>query len=166
MTSENLSTTPSTPQLPTPISKIYPLLFLIFGAAGFLDASYLTAKHYLGGTLECNLLKGCEAVTTSAYSAWFGIPFSLFGALFYLTVLLLTVYYFDKKNLKTLRWLAMISPIGFLASIWFVYLQVFVIGALCEFCILSAITSTLLFAVGATVYLKYFHRAGTGLTSW
>jgi uncharacterized membrane protein len=43
------------------------------GFVGFLDAVYLTAKHYTGFEITCSLVHGCEQVLTSQFATVFGI---------------------------------------------------------------------------------------------
>ncbi len=121
---------------------------IITALIGFTDATYLTVKHYSGEELNCNIFDGCNIVTASPYSEVFGFPVALLGAMFYLSVLLLTLFYIDREKPVILSMITPITIAGFLASVWFMYLQFFVIEALCQYCILSAITSTLLFIFG------------------
>ncbi len=151
MTSSNES---SSGQL-TATPKWLAILFLLFSAAGFADATYLAAKHYLGSPVTCNLLKGCEQVTSSQYATIFGVSVALLGAIFYLTIFLLSIIYLDTKKEKVFWLAAVVTPIGFLASLWFVHLQMFVIKALCLYCIVSAVTSTTLFILGLLRLNKY-----------
>lgn len=51
--------------------------FLILGFLGFLDATYLTVKHYLGTPINCSIFEGCEKVTTSQYATVGGVPVSV-----------------------------------------------------------------------------------------
>ncbi len=130
------------------VPKWLVLSFVVFSFLGFLDAAYLTAQHYLGLPLPCSILKGCEQVTNSPYSVFAGFPVALFGAFFYLTVFILTVVYFDTGHTKIFSFLARFVFLGFAASLYFLYIQLFVIGAVCIYCVGSATTSTLLFVLG------------------
>ncbi len=121
---------------------------------GFADASYLTFTHYSGISPACSVIEGCEEVTTSAYSSVFGIPVALGGALFYLTMMLLSVMTIESKKQCPLKIAGYLSPAGFLASVWFVYLQIYVIEAICVYCMGSAISSTLLFILGMIALKK------------
>lgn len=127
---------------------------IIVSFIGFLDASYLTVAHYGGIDLTCTILKGCEEVTTSEYSVIFGVPLALLGVFYYLTVLLLSLIYFDTKNRFILKIIPPLTVAGLFASAWFVYLQLFVIKAICEYCMISAATSTTLFIFGIFIF-KY-----------
>lgn len=138
------------------ILKWLPVLFIALSFLGFSDATYLTAKHYLGTPVTCILFQGCEQVTTSPYSVVYGVPVALLGALYYAAVLILTVAYLDSKRIGMLKLAAAITPAGFLASLWFVYLQLFVIKAICFYCMLSAMTSTALFGLG--MYALFANR--------
>ena len=130
--------------------------FPALSAIGFADATYLTVKHFLGTPIPCAILKGCEQVANSQYAVVFGIPVALLGSFYYLTILVLAAIYFDSRQPSVLKLLAYLTPFGFLASLWFVYLQVFVIKAICLYCMVSAATSTILFIMGMT-YLAH-HR--------
>jgi len=126
--------------------------FLFFSAVGFADATYLVVKHFSGGPILCGDSGGCDVVTTSVYSTIFGIPVALLGALYYLTVFLLVIGYIDKKKEQLLTLASWFTWAGLVASIYFVILQLFVIGDICRYCMGSAATSTLLFITGM-VYL-------------
>ena len=133
------------------------LSFIIVSFLGFLDASYLTVKHYTGGTITCSLTDGCDTVTNSEYSQIFGIPVALMGMLYYLSVLGLSLLYFDTRNPKFARLLLPLTCLGVAASAWFVYAQIALIEAICQYCMLSATTSTVLFVFGLLT-LKYHEK--------
>ncbi|MCR4322736.1 MAG: vitamin K epoxide reductase family protein [Candidatus Azambacteria bacterium] len=133
--------------------KIAAILFCVVSAIGLLDAAYLTAKHYQGGIPPCTI-HGCETVLTSAQSEVAGIPIALFGALYYGMILLLSFTYILRKKELFMRCVAYLTPAGFIASAYFVYLQLFVIKAICIYCMASATTSTILFILGIYVIIK------------
>lgn len=121
---------------------------------GFLDAAYLSLEHFLGRVPPCSIVEGCEQVTTSVYSIIAGVPVALLGAVFYLTVLVLSIVYLDTKRNGPLTFAARLTIIGFVASLAFVYIQLFVIHAICIYCMFSALTSTTLFILGMMVLRK------------
>jgi uncharacterized membrane protein len=129
-------------------------LFLAVSFLGFLDASYLTISHFTGADLNCSITNGCAQVTSSEYSVVFGVPVSLMGVLYYLSVFILSFLYFDIRRKEIFEFIRPLTVAGFLSSAWFVYLQLFVIHAICQYCMASAITSTILFILGI-VSLKY-----------
>jgi len=116
---------------------------------GFLDATYLAVKHYTGGPINCSILNGCDKVVTSPYAVVLGVPVALAGAVYYLTLFLLAVVYVDGRRARFFRLAVFIAFAGFFASLWFVYLQVFILNALCLYCLFSAADSTVLSILGA-----------------
>ena len=138
---------------PAALSNWLPITFLILSAIGFADATYLTIQHFLRMPVACSVVHGCEIVLTSRFSTIGPIPISLLGSAYYLTILVLSVAYLDSKKTNVLNLAAKLTPVGFLTSLILVYLQIFVIHAICLYCAGSAITSTLLFIV-AIVYLR------------
>ena len=127
--------------------------FLAVSFLGFLDATYLTAQHYLGTIPPCVITTGCETVLTSEHSIIFGIPTALLGSVYYLLLFFLAILSLDMKS-EIIRFAAFFTPMGFLASSWFVYLQLFVIKEICFYCIVSAATSTILFILGLFIIIK------------
>lgn len=144
MPSEPLSSLLALPKT----SKRWLTALTVVAVLGFIDAAYLTAVHYLHIVPPCSVVQGCEQVTTSVYSTIGPVPVALLGAMYYLVMALLGVAALDAKSVKLARLLVLLSPFGFLASIGFVYLQLFVIEAICLYCLFSALTSTLIFVFG------------------
>ena len=125
---------------------------IVVSFLGFLDASYLTIKHFRGEVAPCSLLEGCEVVTTSKYSTIGDIPISLFGAMFYISVLAAAFFYLDTKSTKAIKSIPLLTLTGFIVSAVLVYLQIFVLKAICVYCMFSALTSTLLFVIGILIF--------------
>ncbi len=126
------------------VGVIFILFFAFFGMA---DSAYLT-QHELSGTpLLCNIgnLSGCNVVASSQYSHIFGIPLAEFGILFYSVIFVLAaleIVLFDQLLRRALQAL---SFIGLLSSIYFTFVQIFLIGAFCVYCFASALTTLLIF---------------------
>ena len=122
---------------------------------GFLDATYLTVEHYRGVVPPCAIIEGCEEVTTSAYSRILGVPVALGGSIFYFVIFILSILRFERENDKFLRFAAYLTPLSLLASLWFLYLQLFVIKAICIYCVFSVLTSSTLFILSLILIKKY-----------
>lgn len=118
---------------------------LIFATIGFADATHLSISHYTGTDLRCGPTGGCNTVTGSAYATVFGIPVALLGAIYYASMIILSIAFLDARSEKILNILKWIPILGLGASVWFVFLQLFVIHAICLYCMVSAGTSTMLF---------------------
>lgn len=125
--------------------------FLLLSLIGFLDSAYLTGQHYGGETLSCPVTGGCDLVSKSTYAVVSGVPVALLGAVYYLSVFLLCVAYFDTRRAVFMRVVAHATWLGLAASAYFVVVQAAVLGAYCFYCLISAATSTLLFVLGRLV---------------
>lgn len=144
-----------TQQQPVPrIPKNLVIAIAIVALIGFADATYLAAKFYQGVPPPCSLINGCEIVTTSRYATMFGISVAAYGALYYLTVLVLTLLYLDLKKPRLGKLLLPIAAVGFGFSGWFIFAQLALLKAICLYCMLSAGTSTTLFILSIVLFLK------------
>jgi uncharacterized membrane protein len=110
---------------------------------GLLDASYLALERMIGDTSGfCPTGGGCTTVQSSAYSALFGIPLAYIGVAGYLTMLALALLALSAERLAGLRVTALLlalAGLGVLFSLYLSYLQVAVIGAICFWCVVSAL---------------------------
>lgn len=135
------------------------LLFgvVILALLGLADAWYLAESALSGASLACDIsgLSGCNLVAQSEYSRLFGVPLAVYGAVFYALFFVLSacVWFFHNRTLYHV--LVASAVVGILASTYFLYLQFFVIKALCIYCIASFVIALLLFG-GAAVLWKRF----------
>lgn len=134
-----------------------PAIFVAVVASliGLADSAYLTAKHYTDKNVPCNLITGCETVLKSSYAEFYGIPTAAFGAIAYFFAFSLVVLVFY-GNSKLWNIFGILSIVMVLFTAWLIYLQAFVIGAFCQFCLISAATSfTLLLSyIASKTFLK------------
>jgi uncharacterized membrane protein len=138
-----------------------PLLVTTFSLLGLADSSYLAYERFsLGGSqvLGCSIFEGCDVVTSGAYSTIAGVPVALLGVFYYLFTLTITILWWKKKNDLLLNLLRMTSTVGFVASLYFVYLQAFVIQSFCSYCLLSALSSTLIFVLVLVILTSTKYR--------
>jgi uncharacterized membrane protein len=129
----------------------YLYAMLVFSGVGFLDALYLSVERVLNRVPPCSFLHGCEKVTTSPYALLYGIPLSFLGVAFYLTMLIGLVLFLDTKKIIIIKLLGAATAFGFIFSLYLAYLQLFVIKAICIYCMLSALSSATLFIFGLLV---------------
>jgi uncharacterized membrane protein len=123
--------------------KIFSIAAVVLAAAGLADSAYLTAKHFSGGEVPCSIIEGCEQVLSSTYAEVYGIPTAAFGAAAYFAAFSLALLtYYGNSRLWNLFGILTLAMAGF--TVWLVYLQAYVIGAFCQFCLISAATTTLL----------------------
>lgn len=138
------------------LSKKIIWALIIIALIGFIDASYLTITHFTGADVNCSITGGCDAVLSSKYAVIFGIPMSALGLLYYTGIFLLSLTYLELHNKLILKVLTFLTASGFLFSLWLVYLQLFVIEEICQYCMLSAISSTILMILG-TRLIKHWN---------
>ncbi|MBV8858511.1 MAG: hypothetical protein JOZ02_16375 [Acidobacteria bacterium] len=112
--------------------------------AGVADATYLTVEHLTGQSVRCMVVSGCDEVLQSSYATVAaGVPVAAVGALAYFAVFsLATLAAFGYDGARKL--LAPLVAVMFLATLWFLYLQAFVIKAFCTYCLISATVTTVL----------------------
>ncbi len=136
------------------ISQALLLTFLVISFLGFLDSTYLAVEHFRGEIPPCTVVQGCEEVTTSKYSVVLGVPLALVGSFYYLVVFSLVVLYWQKSNFLFLKLAMGLTVFGFIFSLVFLYLQIFVIEAICIYCLFSLLTSTGLFVLSLISFYK------------
>ena len=118
--------------------------------AGIFVALYLTLyKVGIIGELSCSI-GSCETVNTSKYSRFLGLPVAGWGLLFYLDVFVIAVIsalprFEDERALSIV--LVAESAVGVLFSAWLTYLELFVIHAICIWCVTSAVIVTAILLV-------------------
>ena len=115
----------------------------IVSLAGLADAAYLSVQALTGETLSCGGSPDCFRVLGSAYAKVGGVPVALLGALAYFTVFALAT--FAAFGYARAR-IFLIPIVGamFLATLWFLYVQAFVLHAYCRYCLFSAAITFLL----------------------
>lgn len=116
--------------------------WIIAGLAlvGLLVSGYLLITYVTPVPLICDNTGGCHVVRASAYAAFFGIPTPAYGVVFY-TVL--GVFAAIEKR----SWLKTLTLAGLLVSLVLSYIEAFVLGAWCIWCVASALVATAAFLV-------------------
>ena len=112
--------------------------------AGLADAVYLTVEHLSGQSVRCMFVSGCDEVLQSSYATVAGgVPVAAVGLAAYFTAFsLATLAAFGYDGARKL--LTPLVAVMFLATLWFLYLQAFVIKAFCTYCLISAAVTTVL----------------------
>jgi uncharacterized membrane protein len=138
-----------------PILGVHPALILAFlDVIGLVIAAYLTVVEMSGGVPVCGPIKGCEEVARSEYSRIGGIPVAVFGVGLSLLLLTLAVAWW-KTNLYVLLLAHYgLSLAGVIFEAYFIYLQVFVIGAVCVWCASYGISLIARFVIALIVWLR------------
>ena len=126
------------------------MLVALVALAGVFVASYLT-MYKLGyiGTLAC-AVGSCETVQTSKWATFLGFPVGAWGVAYYIFVLGLAIagltgQLADSRRLSEI--LLGVTGFGLVFSLWLTYLELFVINAICMWCVVSAVLATILFVI-------------------
>jgi uncharacterized membrane protein len=123
----------------------------LLAALGALDAAYLTYIKLAHVEAICRGVGDCESVNSSIYSEIHGIPIAVFGLLAYLAILALLGLETRLALLQDYGPLSIfgLALTGTLYSAYLTYVELFVIHAVCPYCVASAllITGLLVLAV-------------------
>jgi uncharacterized membrane protein len=124
------------------------MLAALVALAGVFVALYLML-YKLGyiGTLAC-AVGSCEKVQTSKWATFLGLPVAAWGVAYYVGVLAVSLAGLmpalaERRSVSQL--LVAMTGVGLLFSLWLTYLELFVIDAICQWCVISAILATILF---------------------
>ena len=101
------------------------------------------------GTLACGS-GSCETVQLSKWGDFLGVPVAAWGVGYYAIVLGLAfagVQVRYESSARLTNWLVYVTGAGLLFSLWLTYLELFVIHALCRWCLGSAATTLVLFVL-------------------
>jgi len=135
------------------MKRIGVVSILILAFFGIANSAYLAESKITGTPLICDIqnLSGCNIVANSQYSQLFGIPLAEYGVLFYgilFVLAALELVLFDRLLRRVLQGAALV---GILASLYFTSVQVFLIGAVCIYCLASSIIALLIFILATLI---------------
>ena len=116
---------------------------LLLATAGIAIAGYLTLVHYRDSLLVCSGISDCETVQNSSYSEVAGIPIALMGLLLFVVLFGLMLFRLLRpENADSLTTIIFVLVIGAIAFyIYLTYLELFVIHAICQWCVASSLVS-------------------------
>jgi uncharacterized membrane protein len=118
---------------------------------GFAVAGYLTFIEATHAPVMCGPTGGCAQVQSSKYAILFGVlPVGVLGLLGYLAILAgWIVWQFGPQGIQKLGALSIwgMCIFGVLFSIYLTFLEPFVIGATCMWCISSAVLMIILLLI-------------------
>lgn len=112
---------------------------IILAVIGILNTLYLSWHALTKTPVKCLFFppEWCAKVQSSPYSKTLGIPNPYLGLLMYVAILVLTILF---QQAATPFWpVAIIISCGFAFSLYFTYVQGFILKAFCTWCVLSAI---------------------------
>jgi uncharacterized membrane protein len=122
----------------------------IVALAGLAIAGYLTWVHFDDAALVCIAGGGCETVQESKYAEIAAVPVALLGLAAYAVVLGLIAWDSPSARLGA----AMLAFVGLVFSMYLLALQLFVIDAVCAWCVANDVVIAPLLAVLTALRLR------------
>lgn len=142
---------------PTPVWVQNALPFL--AVIGLGVAAYLAYVETQAVTAVCGPVGNCNAVQTSEYAYLFGIPIGVLGVLGYVAILAAWCWSRWRADYRATLALAAMTAFGVLFSIYLTSLEPFVIGAVCAWCLTSAVVMTLLMVMSVETAVPHLQPA-------
>jgi uncharacterized membrane protein len=109
----------------------------VLALVGVAETVYLTALHLAGAHVSCIASENCSRVLGSSYAEIKGFPLAAVGSAGYFAV-----FSFSTLALSGFRRAPLLLGITvaamFLATLYLLYLQAFVLKAFCDYCLFSA----------------------------
>jgi uncharacterized membrane protein len=126
----------------------------VLAVAGMGVATYLTVVHFADQPIVCSSIGDCEYVNSSTYAEVAGVPVATMGAVAYAVMLLLVVAALVRAApmLVLAAWAVAVASFAF--SMYLTYIELFVLDAICVWCVGSAtIVTAMLVVLSAAVWL-------------
>ena len=133
-------------------SLTYNRIIFVLAIIGTLIAMYVFQSFIRQTSIVC-VNSGCEIVRKNPASYIFGIPVPGVGLVGYTLLFILAFMRTTSKNKNLLKIILGIATFGILFVSWFTYTELFVIGAVCTWCAISAINMTIIFILALKSYL-------------
>jgi uncharacterized membrane protein len=118
---------------------------VLLALVGLLVATYLWLyKIGVVGELKCGT-GSCEAVQASRYAELLGVPVALYGVAGYGALFAIGLAGLDPlraTDRRLTRLLAAFATVGFLFSVYLTGVELFVLQAICRWCVASAVIMT------------------------
>jgi uncharacterized membrane protein len=138
-----------------PLLGVHPgIILAILDTIGLLVAGYLSVVELGGGVPVCGPIHGCEEVALSEYARIGGVPVAVFGVILSVTLLILALAWWRTNIYGLLLAHYGLSLVGVIFDGYFLYLQVFVIKAVCIWCVTYEISLLLRFLIAFYVWYR------------
>ena len=116
------------------------LLMVAFAAAGLAVSAYLTAVRLLGEAPACGPVRGCDTVAASEYATVLDVPVALLGLGFSIALTILSAAWWRGGDHRALYAAYALGIVGVATVAYLTYLELFVIEAICIWCVTYALT--------------------------
>lgn len=129
-----------TSSLGAPVRGRLGLVITVLAAGASAIAVNLVVQHYAGTIPPCGPVRGCETVLTSPYAVFLGIPVALPGAIVSLATLGGAATWWLRADRRGLLLAYLAGLASLLPLAYFTFLELFVIHAICAWCVTYAAT--------------------------
>ncbi len=140
--------------------RTLPALTLLLSIIGLSIASYLTFTHFQEDALVCNISGGCHTVQDSQYSTIGPIPIALLGVGMFLTtgaLALARVFRWSMVSTETANLVTWgITLAALLYYAYLTYVELFVLEAICQWCVGSSIATLGIFLTESVLLWRNF----------
>lgn len=136
---------------------------LVLSVIGTMIGAYLVWVHYNMDALVCGTGE-CEIVQTSSYSTVMDVPIAWLGTAMYLALLAIALLRLrlPDSTLPLGTAALAITAAGTLYSGWLTWVELYVIDAICHWCVASAVITTLLFVIEILIYRQLWAAQDDG----
>jgi len=129
---------------------------IVLASIGLLVSIYMTIYKLTDNDAMCIGNGGCSVVNASRYSEVNGIPVALIGVGGYAAILALLFLerrpgFFQENGTMILFG---VTLVGFLFTLYLIYVEVKLIHALCPFCLTSQTVMTIIFILSVTRLIR------------
>jgi uncharacterized membrane protein len=137
------------------LRRIHPgVVLAALDLVGLGIALYLSVVALQGDVPYCGPLKGCEEVAVSDYARIAGIPVAVFGVGLSLTLLVLAIAWTRSNRAELLAAHYGLSLLGVIFEVYFTYVELFIIGAVCVWCASYGVSLVARFGVALMVWRR------------
>jgi len=138
-----------------PIFGIHPgLILAVLDVVGLAIAAYLSVVELSGGIPACGPLHGCETVAQSKYAWINGVPVAVYGVGLSLILLTFALAWWRTNLYGLLLAHYGLSLAGVIFEVYFLYVQIAIIKAVCVWCTSYGLSLILRFVIALIVWLR------------
>jgi len=112
----------------------------ILAVVGLAIGSYLLAVRILGESPACGPVKGCDTVAASEFATLFGLPVAIYGVGFSVVLVGVCMTWWRLGQRRALYAAYGLGLAAIIAVAYLTYLELFVIEAICVWCVTYAVT--------------------------
>jgi uncharacterized membrane protein len=137
------------------MSRTTPSLLAALAVAGLAVSSYLAITHWGGRPISCAGVGDCGYVNSSAYATLAGMPVSGLGAMLYAGLLAGALAWWwrpDDVRPQVAYWGMALAGFGYAG--YLTYVELYVLDAICIWCMTSAAILTLSLALSTWALLR------------